>query len=150
MARLLQPRRARGAEPLGSGSRSTPGLFDRNLGPGAKLYAVETVATEGGPSAYVVERTLTARSQSAFGETAVFSLRCSGKADEFAANDQVQRLLQQRGAPALEPSVACEGQQIVALSPFVPVRSWIRLTFRPGGQGAEVTLNRDVTALKLE
>lgn len=126
------------------------GLFNRNLEEGEKLYALESVLAGGEPRYYLVERTLAGRSQSAFGQTAVFNFRCTGNAAEVKDNDIAQRLIALWGNPPLETSVQCEGQQLVAISPFVPTRTWMRLTARPTPDGPEVTLNREVTAHKLE
>lgn len=126
------------------------GLFNRNLREGAKLYSLESLVTGETPRYFLVERTLSGRTQSPFGEAAVFTLRCSGDAKALQQDEGVARLLKLWGDPELEPSVQCEGQQLIAISPFVPTRSWLRVTAKPSAETPEVTMHREVSALELK
>jgi hypothetical protein len=114
------------------------GLYGRNLQLGQKLYALDAVVlpgAEGGRElAYVLERTFSGTQLTDHGEALVFSLRCLGQvAPEAPA--ELRALMAAPGVPPLEPSVSCEGEQVLARGTFVPVRSHLAVTVRPAAQG---------------
>lgn len=130
------------------------GLFGRDLSEATVLYTVESFALSDGTQVrYVLERRFKDVAPSAQGDAAVLAMRCIGRAEEVAKIPAAARALEASGDASLEPSVSCDGQQIVALAPFLPVKRWLRLSARPkAGNGAlvDVTLSREVTLLKLE
>lgn len=128
------------------------GLFNRDLTPQLSLYSVESFAlADGTPVRYVVERRFTGISPSAHGATAVLSVRCLGAREEVAKLPQALKALEASGDMGVEPTVSCDGQQLLALSPFLPVRRWMRLSARPTASGTpmDVSLSREVTLLEL-
>jgi hypothetical protein len=130
------------------------GLFGRNLQLGQKLYALEAVPVEGSERSYVLERTLSGTLLTDYGEALVFTLRCLGEAAPDAPAE-VRALLSAPGAPQLEPSVSCDGEQVIARGTFVPVRSHltVRVSGAPAGAGgaAEVwTWSRRTAAQELD
>jgi hypothetical protein len=112
------------------------GLFGRNLRLGQKLYALDAVVLADGGSgrelAYVLERTLSGTLLTEHGEALVFTLRCLGQVPPDAPGE-LRALLAAPGVPALEPSVSCEGEQVLARGAFVPVRSHLRVQVSPAG-----------------
>jgi hypothetical protein len=112
------------------------GLFQRNLVVGQRLYTLERQRAGEREVGYVLERTLAGTEPSVWGPALVFHLRCLGKVDEAAPLELRAALL---GAPeaALEPSVECEGEQVVAGSPFVPVRSALTVSATVAGEDGE-------------
>lgn len=134
------------------------GLFGRNLQLGQKLYALDAVALPdegaGQELAYVLERTLSGTLLTEYGEALVFSLRCLGQVAPDAPA-QLRALLAAPDAPALEPSVSCEGEQVLARGAFVPVRSSLSLRVSPapaagGAAPATWTVRRSARTQSLE
>jgi hypothetical protein len=129
------------------------GLFGRNLPLGQKLYALDAVAFApegpgaGRPLAYVLERTLSGTLLTDYGEALVFSLRCLGQVSPDAP-PELRALVAGPDAPALEPSVTCEGEQVIARGTFVPVRS--RLHLRAGAAPGAWTWSRSAEVQDVE
>lgn len=129
-------------------------LFNKDLSANTVLYTVESFTLgDGSVVRYVLERKFSGVSPSAVGDSVVLTMRCLGKADEIAKIPAAARALEASGDAAVEASVSCDGQQQVSLSPFLPVKRWIRLSARPpaaNGAPVDVSLSREVTLLKLE
>ena len=107
------------------------GLFGRPLEQAHPLYAVEATAVGALPLAYVVERRLRGTAETPWGRALVLEQACVqevGKAVDAAGWTAAWEV---RGKPALDPSLSCEGEQVFALEPFVPLRSRLTLRARP-------------------
>ena len=130
------------------------GLLNRNLAVGETFYSLDAFTTADGMKVrYVIERKLTGVSPSAHGNAVVLTMRCLGKAEEVAQIPAAVKLLEASGEMALEPTVTCDGQQLIAISPFVPVKRWTRVSAQPksaDGTSVDVTLSREVSVLRLE
>jgi hypothetical protein len=130
------------------------GILGKDLGQGTALYSVETLGmTTGSEVRYVMERTLAGTATSPWGEAVVLSVHCIAKPEE-ARDPAAVRMLLDRDDVSLEPSSRCEGQQVIARSPFVPVRSWLSFHATPEPKGdapkVEVSLDRDQAVHTLE
>lgn len=130
------------------------GLFARDLSPGQTFYGVETVGLSSGEQlAYGVERRVVGWTSSEHGQALALRISCLG-APQGEAKAALERLMAERQVDALEPSVVCEGEQLVAANPFVPVRTTMRLVAHPkardGRQPVEVALEKSTAVVKLE
>ena len=129
------------------------GVYGRNLQLGQRLYALDAVAVGGRERGYVLERTLSGTLLTDFGEALVFQLRCLGQPPP-GAPPELQAQLAASDAPALEPSVSCEGEQVLARGTFVPVRSRLSVHVQePGADGGAPqawTWSRSSAAQRLE
>ncbi|MBF5042831.1 hypothetical protein FGE12_10540 [Aggregicoccus sp. 17bor-14] len=129
------------------------GVYGRNLQLGQRLYALDAVAVGGRERGYVLERTLSGTLLTDFGEALVFQLRCLGQPPP-GAPAELQAQLASSDAPALEPSVSCEGEQVLARGTFVPVRSRLSVHVQePGADGGAPqawTWSRSSVAQRLE
>ena len=129
------------------------GLFGRNLPLGQKLYALDAVSFApegpgaGRPLAYVLERTLSGTLLTDYGEALVFTLRCLGQVSPDAP-PELRALVAGPDAPALEPSVTCEGEQVLTRGTFVPVRSHLHL--RAGAAPGAWTWRRSAAVQDVE
>ena len=130
------------------------GILGKELGQGTALYSVETLGTAaGGELRYVMERTVAGTAASPWGEAVVLSVRCIAKPED-AKDAAAVRALLDRADASPEPSTRCEGQQVIARSPFVPVRSWLSFHATPEPKGdapkIEVTMDREQGVHTLE
>lgn len=129
------------------------GLFGRAIEATKPAYIVDGTAVGQVPVLYVMERTFTGMAQTPYGEAAVFALRCVQKPEDAKDRAAYEKLMSERGSPALEPTATCEGRQVVARQKFVPVALELRLHARPVSDGAvigELTLSRTTTAEELK
>jgi hypothetical protein len=128
------------------------GLFNRTLNIGATFYSLQSFAVgRDREVTYLLERTVQGTTPSQFGEAVVLTLRCLGGADR-ATDPQAARLsVLESEQIRLEPTVECSGQQLLARRPFVPVKSWMKLSAQPAEwAGGALTLEKSLTATKLE
>jgi hypothetical protein len=112
-------------------------LFERNLVPGTAWYEVETLETFGGQVPYLVERQVEGTRPTRMGRELVVRLTCPASPRAALDPERALLALQAAGVEVLGGAV-CEGEQVVALEPFVP-RSTL-LEVRAGG----VLLRREV------
>lgn len=131
------------------------GLFGRNLAVGEVLYSLESFGlSTGAEVTYAVERKVEGEAETGLGRAVVLSVRCLSDPAQATHRPALEKLLEEHGAPRLEPSVKCEGQQAVSPRPFAPVRSWMKLEAQsPGAASApalQVVFVRQVEALALE
>jgi hypothetical protein len=131
------------------------GLFGRPLKAGTALYTVDAVGlTTGQVVQYVMERTVEGTTSTDYGEALVLAVKCLSKAEEAAERSELERVLKEAGDVTLEPSARCDGQQIFARAPFVPVRSWLKVHAVPeqkaGSPKLEVAQVQDIFASRLQ
>jgi hypothetical protein len=131
------------------------GLFGRPLKAGTALYTVDAVGlTTGQVVQYVMERTVEGTSPTDYGEALVLAVKCLSKPEDAAERGELERVLKEAGDVNPEPSARCEGQQIFARSPFIPVKSWLKIRAvpeqKPGSPKLEVAQVQDIFASKLQ
>lgn len=129
------------------------GLFGRAIETEKPAYTVDGTALGQVPVLYVVERTFTGMAKTPYGEAAVFALKCVQKPEDAKDRAAYEKLMTERGNPALEPTASCEGRQVVAREQFVPVALELRLFAKPvsgGGVLGELLLVRNTTAEELK
>ena len=107
------------------------GLFGRPLEGAHPLYSVESTAVGQLPLAYVLERRLKGMAETPWGRALVLEQSCVQEAAKAVDAAGWTAAWEARGRPALDPSLRCEGEQVVALEPFVPLRSRLMLQARP-------------------
>lgn len=113
-------------------------LFGRNLPRQQRLYSVELLpGTEGPERAFLLERTLVGTRLTDFGESLVFHFRCPGQLPKDLPPSAVEKVQAWKG-PALDPAVHCQGEQVVARDPSVPVRWELLLGVAPPGEASSV------------
>ncbi len=119
--------------------------FQRLLGPdlnGRVQRSVEAINTGTGPLTFILERKLLGTTTTPFGDALAFGLSCRGALPTGEEADaELEAELLQRGQPPLEPSVVCEGMQVMARRPFLPVRTELSLKARLAG--GELSFRRD-------
>ncbi|MBM4378475.1 MAG: hypothetical protein FJ086_04125 [Deltaproteobacteria bacterium] len=122
------------------------GLFGRPLEAAHPLYAVEVTAVGPLPLAYAVERRLRGTAETPWGRALVLEQACVQAADKAVDPAGWTAAWEARGKPALDPSLTCEGEQVLGLAPFVPVKSRLLLRARPadaqGRVAGELTWER--------
>jgi hypothetical protein len=127
-------------------------LFGKNLDPGDVFYALDSMKLSTGEEVFfLLERKVAGTTSTPYGEALVLALRCLGRVED---NDREAMELALEGYDVkLEPSVKCEGQQVLVSTPFVPVKEWMTFTAspaRPGGEPLKVALTRQVSAMELK
>jgi hypothetical protein len=122
------------------------GLFGQPLEAAHPLYAVEATAVGPLPLAYVVERRLRGTAETAWGRALVLEQVCVQEVGKAVDPAGWTAAWEARGRPALDPSLTCEGEQVLGLAPFVPLRSRLLLRARPadaeGRVAGELTWER--------
>ncbi|MFL5320868.1 MAG: hypothetical protein ACJ790_14495 [Myxococcaceae bacterium] len=96
-------------------------LFGKPLDPAKPSYTVDGTAIGETPVLYVIERSYVGTAKTPYGEAVVLDLKCVQKPEEAKDRAAYEELIAARGKPALEPTASCEGRQVIARSPFVPV-----------------------------
>ncbi len=97
------------------------GLLGREVAAGYALYQVESLATLDSEVFYVTERKVEGTRVAADGRRElVLSVSCPLRLEEAANGEAMRRALEEAGAPALNASVRCEGEQVIGLEPFAP------------------------------
>lgn len=104
-------------------------FLGRDVAPGFAWYAVESIATNVGQEVpFVLERKVRGVRQGERGRELVIDFACPTSPSTAANPDAMQATLEEQGGPALDPSLSCRGEQIVALDPFLPVSSTLEVT----------------------
>lgn len=122
-------------------------LLGRELAEGSAWYTVESLLTTQGEVTYVLEHAFSGTRTGEQGLEVVISHNCPTSPDKAKRADAMEAALQAKGNPALEPSITCAGQQVLAVDPFVPLSNTLEVRARgkePSGQPFDVSFNREV------
>jgi hypothetical protein len=107
-------------------------LLGREVLPGHAWYAWEAVPLAGGAElGYVLERKLLQARPSDGGRELVIALSCPNSPEAAANSVAMRALLESRDELAMEQTVACTGEQVIGLDPFVPRSIRLELTAAP-------------------
>lgn len=121
-------------------------LLGRDVLPGHAWYAWETIPLVAGAElGYVLERKVAQLRQGQQGRELVLSLSCPASPDAAANSLAMRGLLESHDDPALDPTVACGGEQIIGLEPFVPRSLRLELSAAPkdaAGAPRRLTMTR--------
>jgi hypothetical protein len=94
-------------------------LFGRNLTTGSSWAAIDSVETEGGTATFLLERKMEGTRPTPEGRVLVLHLSCPASPDKAANPDSARKAMESEGVEELS-QIDCEGEQTVALDPFVP------------------------------
>lgn len=123
-------------------------FLGRDVYQGMAWYGLEGISTSAGEEiSYVLQRKVVGVRQGDFGRELVIEYSCPLKSELAQNADAMQRLLEEKGAPALDPTVTCSGEQRVALEPFMPLTNTLEVTASPtlkNGQKVSLILKKNV------
>jgi hypothetical protein len=124
------------------------GLFGRVLPVGDVVLSVDGFATTTGKElVYVVARKLSGVATTNLGEAALFELSCLGDAKDPAVVAFFRASAKE--VPPLDATVHCEGEQVIGLKPFLPLRSRLKIQATVEGTG-EVVLEKTTAIAQVE
>lgn len=109
-------------------------LLGRPLQQGAVVDTVEQLTLGSGSTlAYGLERTVSGTRATRFGDALVFTIRCFGDAKTESRKLALEAFRARVPGAQLEPTATCEGEQVIAVTPFLPVTDRLHLEARPAG-----------------
>ncbi|MGA9521804.1 MAG: hypothetical protein WBV82_10080 [Myxococcaceae bacterium] len=94
-------------------------LFGRNLRKGSVWYGVETLEVGGEQHPYLVERRVEGTKPTVEGRDLVIHLGCPATVQAAADPEAARQVLEAADIEEVRP-VECDGEQLVALNPFLP------------------------------
>lgn len=105
------------------------GLFGRALREGDVTYVAAHLPSSSGPVGYVLEREVVT-----VGPEVALRLRCPARADLAKAPGPYGAALRTLEPPVVDPSLRCEGVEVLRLAPSALVRRTLELTLTRAGE----------------
>lgn len=102
------------------------GVYGGTLEPGQRGHAVGGLSVGGREVTYLLERTFTGTRPTEFGEVMVFTLHCLAAPGDTSPGS-AHEALRRAGQPEVTPGVECDGEQLLGVERFLPVRRGLTL-----------------------